>query len=247
MRMSILTKVYLTISQNDCLRQELQPLTSLFPKHIPFASEAFNAKPDAINLWVGNENSVSSMHKDHYENIFCVASGQKVFTICPPADSIFIEEVELPSGVFRQNSSTSTTSNWTVDIQKECDENGNEKVQGVRWIEADIEKVIGTETELESESLQSQSRMEYLEKFPLLRYAHPMRVYVEAGDILYLPALWYHRVTQSCETVAVNYWYDMRFDSPSWCYFNLLQQLSSEVEVENEDVQKSKEMMTIKK
>ena len=42
-------------------------------------------------------------------------------------------------------------------------------------------------------------------------------------EMLYLPSLWYHRVTQTRETVAVNYWYDMRFDSPHWCYFNFMQ------------------------
>ena len=41
--------------------------------------------------------------------------------------------------------------------------------------------------------------------------------------MLYLPALWFHQVSQSCETVAINYWYDMRFDSPLYCYFHLLE------------------------
>lgn len=41
------------------------------------------------------------------------------------------------------------------------------------------------------------------------QYANPMRVTLEKGDILYLPALWYHKVSQSCSKegicCAVNY------------------------------------------
>ncbi|KAJ3498795.1 hypothetical protein NLG97_g854 [Lecanicillium saksenae] len=56
---------------------------------------------------------------------------------------------------------------------------------------------------------------------PLSRLAQPVRVTLEPGDMLYLPAMWYHKVTQSVAeddpngfVVAVNYWYDMTFTGP---------------------------------
>ncbi len=226
-------KTHISLSQNDCLRNELEPLVSLFPEHIPFASEAFNAKPDAVNLWIGNERSVSSMHKDHYENLYAVCSGVKIFTLCPPADSIFLEQAGFPSGIFRE-----TDDGWVVDVQTKgttCS-NEQEDIERVHWIEADVERL------MEPQSLES--RKEYLKKFPLLKYAHPSRVYVEAGDVLYLPALWFHRVTQTCETIAVNYWYDMKFDSPSWCYFNFLQNLSGKARHDDKDTEKDCDKIT---
>ena len=35
---------------------------------------------------------------------------------------------------------------------------------------------------------------------------------MNAGEVLYIPSMWYHYVTQTCLTIAVNYWYDQRFD-----------------------------------
>ena len=40
-------------------------------------------------------------------------------------------------------------------------------------------------------------------------------VVVQAGEMLYLPSLWYHQVAQvkgkAPYTLAVNYWFDMEF------------------------------------
>jgi jumonji domain-containing protein 7 len=45
---------------------------------------------------------------------------------------------------------------------------------------------------------------------PFSRYSRPMRVTLEEGDMMYLPALWYHKVGQSCGeegfACSVNYW-----------------------------------------
>jgi hypothetical protein len=49
-------------------------------------------------------------------------------------------------------------------------------------------------------------------QFPLYKNASPLHVTVKRGEMLYLPAMWYHQVAQSDVTVAVNYWHDMKFD-----------------------------------
>lgn len=47
----------------------------------------------------------------------------------------------------------------------------------------------------------------------------PLVCHVVAGEVLYLPAGWWHHVTQVAQgeepVVAVNYWYDMRFHARS--------------------------------
>ncbi|KAL7526056.1 hypothetical protein ACHAXR_002278 [Thalassiosira sp. AJA248-18] len=213
--------------QNDCLRTEVAKLfsTQLFPDTFPFAEQAFGTgPPDAVNLWIGNEKSVSSMHKDHYENLFYVCSGQKEFILCPPADVVFLHEGEFSSGTFcpvRDNASrgesdeqTHLASHWTV-VADDGNEGGLDETSEVktRWIEPDIKK-----------HMENPSTSE----FPLLSKAHPIKVLVSEGEMLYIPSLWFHRVTQTCETVGVNYWFDMKFDSPHWCYFNFLQRMKGE-------------------
>ena len=226
--------VFMSVStKNDCLRTEVSKLfsTQLFPPTFPFAEEAFGTgPPDAINLWIGNERSVSSMHKDHYENLFYVCSGQKEFVLCPPADVVFLQEGEFSSGIFcprmhdnneagGESNNESNQSSWAVVADDNNSGNREEGLQHemseatTRWIEPDIKKYMENKANKATE------------EFPLLSKAHPIKVLVSEGEMLYIPSLWFHRVTQTCETVGVNYWYDMKFDSPHWCYFNFLQNL----------------------
>ncbi|KAI1391533.1 putative pla2g4b [Hypoxylon trugodes] len=61
--------------------------------------------------------------------------------------------------------------------------------------------------------------------------ARPLRVTLEPGDMFYLPAMWYHKVSQSCSEegicVAVNYWYDMEFSGPLYPLTSLVRNLGN--------------------
>ena len=72
--------------QNGCLTSDYPELTSDVPKEIGFVSKALNKKPDAINLWIGGSKSISSLHRDPYENIYSVIKGKKIFKLFPPTD-----------------------------------------------------------------------------------------------------------------------------------------------------------------
>ena len=205
--------------QNDCLRNELKKLfdASLFPQGFEFAEDAFRSgPPDAVNLWVGDERAVSSMHKDHYENLFYCLRGEKIFTLCPPADVPFLHEGHFASGRFKfvakSDDDADIYGHWVVEPDF-CDDNG--ELQRIRWIEPDITRPDAAE----------HMGKPMAEQFPRLKQAHPITVKVGAGEMLYLPALWYHRVTQTCETVGINWWYDMDFTNPTWSYYNFLQSL----------------------
>ncbi|KAK1875487.1 Bifunctional peptidase and (3S)-lysyl hydroxylase Jmjd7 [Dissostichus eleginoides] len=58
--------------------------------------------PDAVNFWLGEASAVTSMHKDHYENLYCVISGEKNFILLPPTDRPFIPYGMYQPAVYHQ-------------------------------------------------------------------------------------------------------------------------------------------------
>jgi peptidyl-lysine (3S)-dioxygenase / protease len=73
-------------AQDDCLRRQLPGLAARDLPDLSFASDAFGVPAEAVNLWIGDARSTTSLHKDHYENCFLVACGEKQFTLRPPVD-----------------------------------------------------------------------------------------------------------------------------------------------------------------
>ena len=254
--------------QNDCLRQELSTLWNhlttptqtkgtehnnakdssvfrfQFPHSLPWAEQAFGVDaPDAVNLWMGDERAVLSLHKDHYENLFYVLSGEKLFGLCPPADAPFLSEQPVMSGRFcrrrqdqdKEEPEEQHAYEWVVQMDtKSKDENGtDEEPLLVHWIAANVFDDDNTTTdERNGDNSNSTNRNQqpphpqFLQQQQQHAVVHPIHnIKVRAGELLYLPSLWFHKVTQSCETVAINFWYDMKFESPLWCYFHFLQQL----------------------
>lgn len=86
------------IQENDNLRGEYSELYKYVAKDIPWARIALGGRaPDAINLWVGNSRSITALHKDNYENIYCQLVGSKHFVLLPPVESACVNEQLLPT------------------------------------------------------------------------------------------------------------------------------------------------------
>ncbi|CAN0008064.1 unnamed protein product, partial [Pylaiella littoralis] len=197
--------------QNDSLRQEFPGLMEDVEPFLALAREAFGNEPDAVNLWIGDERSLSAVHKDHYENMYCVVRGEKHFTLLPPSDVLFLHEQEYPQGRYRR-------------ARREGGGEGAGTGAGAGGFEVVMEE--GTVPWVPVDPAHPD-----LDKYPLFRYASPVHCRVGPGDILYLPALWYHRVAQKGITVAVNYWHDMQFDH-KYVYYRFLQTLAAKLQKE---------------
>lgn len=162
------------------------------------------------------------MHKDPYENIYCVVDGYKDFILLPPTDRPWIpynqyqtaSYVEVSPGKFMIKPTIPTDSAFSDELESEYEEAATE----IPWISID--------------PLQPD-----FNKYPLYRNASPIHVRVNAGDALFLPSLWYHHVRQSHGCIAVNYWYDMQHDI-KYIYHKFLETLvekSGEVKQKTED------------
>lgn len=73
-----------SLAENDNLREEYAALYADVEADIPWARIALESDPDAINLWIGNSRSVTALHRDNYENIYCQIIGSKHFVLLPP-------------------------------------------------------------------------------------------------------------------------------------------------------------------
>ncbi|KAJ3212901.1 JmjC domain-containing protein 7 [Dinochytrium kinnereticum] len=74
-------------TQNNNIHGEFKNLLQDVPESIAFADEAIGEKPEAVNFWIGSTHAVTSTHKDHYENLYVVISGEKEFVLIPPTDT----------------------------------------------------------------------------------------------------------------------------------------------------------------
>lgn len=84
----------LTFSENDNLRGEYSPLLPDVLPSIPWVDIALGEAStlDAVNLWLGTDESITALHRDNYENIYCQIIGQKHFVLLPPVEASCVSE-----------------------------------------------------------------------------------------------------------------------------------------------------------
>jgi jumonji domain-containing protein 7 len=203
-------KVYLS-GQDDNLRKDLPELLQDLGKNasVCIATSALGGEADveAINLWIGTYGSVSSVHKDNYDNLMSVITGCKRFLLLPPSDLLFLYEEEFHQARYSHNDSDckgnkkEDQSCWSINNEIE---NGT-----VPWIPIDLEKID-------------------LELYPNAAYLSPLTIDLVAGETLFLPALWYHQVSHPLVdkvTIAVNSWRDFNMMSASYTTHEILSKI----------------------
>ncbi|KAF5363697.1 hypothetical protein D9756_000620 [Leucocoprinus leucothites] len=87
---------------------EFEPLRDDVPSEVSWCSEALDRYPDAVNLWIGDGRSATSIHSDPYENIYTVVRGEKRFTLLPPSDGWCLKERLYPHATYTRPSSSNS-------------------------------------------------------------------------------------------------------------------------------------------
>lgn len=70
----------------------------MFPFHLLLLQT--DRHPDAVNLWIGNSKSITSIHNDPYENIYHVVRGCKTFLLLPPTEGWCLRERLYPHATY---------------------------------------------------------------------------------------------------------------------------------------------------
>ncbi|KAH7343017.1 phospholipase A2 [Rhexocercosporidium sp. MPI-PUGE-AT-0058] len=216
-------------TQNDNLPSEYALLSPCIPPSIPFSRIALSSQPDAVNLWIGNSLSVTALHKDNYENIYVQIIGQKHFVLSPPVAWAGVGERVLKGARYCRRGpispSPSLSTEITVPEISEAKEDES-KEAGRKRQKFDIIEEEGDSVPFATWDPDSSLSVEEGNGTKYSRFVEPVRVTLEEGDMLYLPALWYHKVSQSCSgegiCVAVNYWHDMEFGGGFWPMCNFI-------------------------
>ncbi|PIA30867.1 hypothetical protein AQUCO_05300006v1 [Aquilegia coerulea] len=149
--------------QNDCFRTEYSALSEDIECDIHWASEALGVLPDAVNLWIGNQHSQTSFHKDHYENIYAVVTGEKHFLLLPPTDyhRLYIQSYPAAQYIFHKD-----TGEFTLELEK--------PLRYVPWCSVNPYP-------------HSAAKAQEMLQFPLyFNGPKPFECTVKAGEILYL-------------------------------------------------------------
>lgn len=133
---------------------------------IEFARTAFGAQPSAVNLWVGDGRSVTTMHADPYENVYAVVAGRKMFELRPPCDAAF-----LPKPVLK-------TVRWSP-------------AEGTGGIEKEMEGLRPKKKFFGWRVIEDSGETAWIdEELIAAEWGSAVSVVLNPGDLLYLPGLW---------------------------------------------------------
>jgi peptidyl-lysine (3S)-dioxygenase / protease len=163
---------------------------------------------------VGDKHSFTATHKDHYENLYLVVRGAKRFFLRAPCDAPLLSERMLRAAKYAPCASSTRGGGQGVALRAVPDV----PATTVSW-------VVHDKTDAPDGGSPALSRAA---KMPVAAAGDALVADVGVSDMLYLPALWYHAVAQRGVTVAVNWWFDMRFCGPSYVYYNFVRRLSEQ-------------------
>ena len=184
---------------------------------------------------MGNADSITSMHKDHYENLYTVVRGQKTFILHPPTDIPHIPYETYKVARYQENSDGIFE---VIDIYKDnsssCIDSADVAKSGHFIGEGSSNLPLNGAGDSRNPSCELVSWIAIdplnpdFERYPQYANSQQYIANVFPGDILYLPSMWFHHVTQSDQTIAVNFWYDMEYDI-KYNYFKFAEAISRAV------------------
>jgi len=184
---------------NACEFEKLRPD---IPSQVSWCSDALGKSPEAVNIWIGNSESMTSIHNDPYENIYTVIRGSKHFTLLSPTEGWCLKERAYPHA---QYSRSTPTSRLTIVPSINS--------PPVRWSSIGnphVPNALPPEAHPIRITLHAGDTL-YLPAgwWHHVRQGHEDEFKLDSGDI-------------EDTTVAVNWWYDMESRGMGWVWMSFL-------------------------
>ncbi|GFS22443.1 JmjC domain-containing protein 7 [Elysia marginata] len=136
----------------------------------------------SLNIWLSDGNTLGKLHFDPFDNLLCQISGEKHVTLFNPHNNERLYEGHMQETQFSYNKSTRSFHRNRL---------------------LDSTSMVMSPVDLKRPNLK---------RFPLFADARPMKCSIKAGEILFMPAFWWHEVqsrpnVSEHRNLAVNFWY----------------------------------------
>ncbi|CAH6723148.1 hypothetical protein CLIB1444_13S01420 [[Candida] jaroonii] len=236
------------------------PLTNIYDK-IPIQPPFFkNLIPQQINLWMGltkpkkfdntkdfpidktiPKGTSSGLHHDHSDNLYIVVSGCKRFTLFSPFDAYKLYTVGKIFKIYGNGVIDYEINEFAPDWNHINDDGSLQEEQETKEIKKIIEDLdppnfskippillhLNELSETQMDKLVAFSKKNFPDLISLENY----KIWLKSGDMLYLPAGWFHEVSSFGKEnedrelenkdnihIALNYWFappnNDEFDKP---------------------------------
>lgn len=140
-------------------------------------------KLEHTNIWLSDGNTLGKLHFDPFDNFLCQLSGKKEVILFEPHDNTQLYEAHIPEAMLYYNISTRTF------YRKEL---------------VDTTSMVMSPVDILKPNYQ---------RFPKFADTYPMNCTISEGEVLFMPAFWWHEVQShpnrnQGRNLAVNYWYE---------------------------------------
>lgn len=201
-------------SQDDNLSKEFKPLIDHIDK-IPWADKVLG-EPEAVNLWIGDDRTTSRLHNDNYENLFLQLNGEKTIYLIPPGDCYCLDERFLYDATYIKKSGDDDNNN---KFQVQID--GTDVLLPYNCTSEDIEEYTDASKTLFPTVNPASKTINQPHIYT--QHCKVYKVVLKPGDMLYIPALWYHQVVITASPcISINHWYPSSTMRPLWAHWDYL-------------------------
>ncbi|XP_074660772.1 jmjC domain-containing protein E-like [Tubulanus polymorphus] len=145
--------------------------------------EGVGMKLKHTNIWLSNGKTLGKLHFDPFDNFLCQISGRKESILFEPHENRELYEAHIQEAMLKYNATSQTF---------------------IRRGLSDSTSLVMSPVDINKPDFK---------KFPLFMNAVPLNCTIDEGDVLFMPAFWWHEVQSypaktEPRNLAVNFWYE---------------------------------------
>ncbi|XP_072034515.1 uncharacterized protein [Amphiura filiformis] len=136
-----------------------------------------------LNIWLSDGNTLGKLHFDPFDNLLCQIRGRKELILFEPHDNTKLYEAHIPEALLGFSTKTREFRRKTL---------------------MDSTSMVMAPVDIQDPDFK---------RFPKFAETRPLNCTINEGDMLFMPAFWWHEVQshpniEEHRNVAVNFWYE---------------------------------------